>query len=543
MRIRRNRLPRFGAIVTLIALATLVIAPSAVGSSPTGAAPLAPVEVNHRFGMVWINCERADSDSPGFSNCGLSNSSLDSRIDAAKEAGVGLNRWALYWNETQPSSNSDPNTWSWEYADSIINRDVASGIETIPILTGTAEQYATSGSVAVVPPRIGGGLFPGAASIEGAGSSTAASVPAGLEEPVFVDGAINPANPWGWFVYSVVHRYKDRVQAWEIWNEPDFDPFWSGSNAEYVRLLKVGYLAAKAADPTTTVLFGGMAYWEDQGFLPEVLDLIVSDPDAAANGYFFDVLPIHLYANPYHIKNLAPWAKGQMTERGIMGKPIWVNETNVALCARYGCPSTYRASETEQASFVIQAMALSFVSNVDRLFTFQLYDDGNTEDFGFRDNEGHYRPSYIAFQVGSRYLRSPSAVVQGSVGQIERIVLDGTPLGRVTVVWNNGTTETATGIRASAASALLVDQEGNQSIMIAVDGFYVLVLPGKTNQYAGGAEGEVPGRPFLIIEDVPPNGCLNFTGGIAAAPAPQAFITHAPLVFRQCNTNLLGAGG
>ncbi len=527
----------------LIALATVFIAPSTVGSSPTGVAPLAPVEVNRRFGMVWINCERADADSPSFSNCGLSNSSIDSRVIAAKEAGAGLNRWALYWNETQFSTNTDPDSWSWEYADSIINRDVANAIETIPILTGTAEKFVTSGSAAIGPPRIGGGLFPGAPIIEGAGISTAASVPAGLEEPVFVDGAINPANPWGWFVYNVVHRYKDRVRAWEIWNEPDFDLFWSGSNAEYVRLLKVGYLAAKAADPTTTVLFGGMAYWEDQGFLPEVLDLIVSDPDAAANGFFFDVLPIHLYANPYHIKNLAPWAKDQMTARGISGKPVWVNETNIALCERYGCPSTYRASETEQASFVIQAMALSFVSNVDRLFAFQLYDDGNTEDFGFRDNEGLYRASYVAFQVGSRYLRSPSAVAQGSVGQIERIVLDGTPLGRVTVVWNNGTTETATGIRASAASALLVDQGGNQSVTTAVDGFYVLVLPGKTNQYAAGAEGEVPGRPFLIIEDVPPNGCLNFTSGIIAAPIPLAFVTHAPLVFRQCNTNLLGVGG
>ena len=194
-------------------------------------------------------------------------------------------------------------------------------LKTIPILTGTAEKFVTSGSAAIGPPRIGGGLFPGAPIIEGAGISTAArAFPPDWRNRYSSTGrSIRPIPGVGssttWFIDTRTASGHGKSGT-----SPDFDLFWSGSNAEYVRLLKVGYLAAKAADPTTTVLFGGMAYWEDQGFLPEVLDLIVSDPDAAANGFFFDVLPIHLYANPYHIKNLAPWAKDQMTARGIFWK-------------------------------------------------------------------------------------------------------------------------------------------------------------------------------------------------------------------------------
>src|SRR5690606_15981375 len=78
-----------------------------------------------------------------------------------------------------------------------------------------------------------------------------------LNAPVFSDGSdtpgagksVNPGNPWASFVYAAVERYRGHVHVWEVWNEPDLSMFWSGSVADYARLLKVAYLAAHQADP------------------------------------------------------------------------------------------------------------------------------------------------------------------------------------------------------------------------------------------------------------------------------------------------------
>ena len=70
-----------------------------------------------------------------------------------------------------------------------------------------------------------------------------------------------PADParYASFVGRLAARYKDRVQSWEIWNEPDETEFWHGttpSPASYAPLLKASYAAIKVADPATQVVAG-----------------------------------------------------------------------------------------------------------------------------------------------------------------------------------------------------------------------------------------------------------------------------------------------
>ncbi|MDP6379799.1 MAG: hypothetical protein QF662_00520, partial [Phycisphaerae bacterium] len=72
---------------------------------------------------------------------------------------------------------------------------------------------------------------------------------------------------FGDYVYHAVERYdadgvddapgSPRINIWEIWNEPgQGSPYWSGSNEDYYRLLKLSYRYVKAADPTAKVLSG-----------------------------------------------------------------------------------------------------------------------------------------------------------------------------------------------------------------------------------------------------------------------------------------------
>ncbi len=67
---------------------------------------------------------------------------------------------------------------------------------------------------------------------------------------------------FGDFCSALASRYKGRIAAYQIWNEPNLAREWGGKapNPEaYVELLKVGYQAIKRADPNAIVISAGMA--------------------------------------------------------------------------------------------------------------------------------------------------------------------------------------------------------------------------------------------------------------------------------------------
>src|SRR4051794_39530987 len=63
------------------------------------------------------------------------------------------------------------------------------------------------------------------------------------------------------FIKAMAERYRGKVGAWEVWNEENFQQFWTtGPNAaRYAALLKAAYPAVKAGDPGATVVFGGLS--------------------------------------------------------------------------------------------------------------------------------------------------------------------------------------------------------------------------------------------------------------------------------------------
>jgi hypothetical protein len=64
---------------------------------------------------------------------------------------------------------------------------------------------------------------------------------------------------FGEFMGAIARRYRGRVGAWELWNEPDNQDFWSGSTAQYARMVQLGARAVRRADPGAVIVLGGMA--------------------------------------------------------------------------------------------------------------------------------------------------------------------------------------------------------------------------------------------------------------------------------------------
>lgn len=109
------------------------------------------------------------------------------------------------------------------------------------------------------------------------------------------------------FVKDVTLRYKGRIGHYEIWNEQNHTPFWrSGPNpAQYAALLRTAYFDIKEADPNAKVMFGGLAL-NNIGYVEAYYKAVKANyPNAAENGYFFDIMGVHPYVHPNRA-NLSP---------------------------------------------------------------------------------------------------------------------------------------------------------------------------------------------------------------------------------------------
>jgi hypothetical protein len=132
---------------------------------------------------------------------------------------------------------------------------------------------------------------------------------------------------WENYVFQTVSHFRDRIRHWEIWNEPCWQGFFSGTPEEYAELLKVAYRAVKRADPQAVVIGGCFsshaAEWTKRVLARDGLD-------------FMDALSYHVYWSPAVTEPAAPGEPpfierevGQfaelMRERGKV-KPIYMTE-------------------------------------------------------------------------------------------------------------------------------------------------------------------------------------------------------------------------
>ncbi|MBI2953496.1 MAG: family 14 glycosylhydrolase [Chloroflexi bacterium] len=98
------------------------------------------------------------------------------------------------------------------------------------------------------------------------------------------------------FVGALAARYKGRIHAYQIWNEPNLAREWGNKEpnaAEYVEMLKEAYNAIKKADPQAIVISAGLSPTTASGAvaIPDV-DYLKRMYAAGAKQYF-DMLGAH----------------------------------------------------------------------------------------------------------------------------------------------------------------------------------------------------------------------------------------------------------
>jgi hypothetical protein len=366
------------------------------------------------------------------------------------------------WSQHQPTGPDDWNTLNvddrWLAAARECDREVVAVVKHTP-------QWATDG-------------------LAGAG------VPRGLYLP-----PDDPGNLWAQFIRRATSYYAERgVRRFIIWNEPDisretYGYEFEGSLEDYAHLLKVAYLAAKEGNPNAIIHLAGTTYWHDVNenrrlYVDRLLELLVADPDAAANDYYFDVLTLHIYFRAETVYSITREMRAMLEKYGLGDKHIWITETNASpnldpqwLVTR----PAWQITLEQQAAYLAQAAALGLAAGADHIGVYKFFDwslPPGAESFGLLRADESRRPAFDTWaMVIAQMTGVESAELAQSAGaNVVRLRRgDGQ---EVIVAWARTEQAAEVQIAASENEAQFIDQYGNMMEIRPFNGSYRLALPG-----------------------------------------------------------------
>ena len=233
------------------------------------------------------------------------------------------------------------------------------------------------------------------------------------------------------FAAAAAARYRNDIQHWEVWNEPNIF-FWQGPPDMYADLLKQSYAAIKAASPDAKVL-GCSTAGVDLRFIRRTMEL----------GAPFDVLTIHPYRgtlyDPAFVANLKEAAEL------VKPRPVWITEMGWATHVAHNSMDAGFAVTTQrrQAELLARAYLDAIGSGtVPNMSWYNFRNDGD-DPFNFENNLGILardfspKPAYRAFAVMTRLLhgKNVAAAVDLGEGVIAYRFTAGSGDDGVTAIW------------------------------------------------------------------------------------------------------------
>jgi beta-xylosidase len=298
---------------------------------------------------------------------------IQRHLRLAKELGVKYLRCAFSWNGIEKSQGA----YDWRFWDNLVDLANQQGIELIPYVAYTPEWAASKNEEFWrQPPR---------------------------DSRLFAD-----------FMYQIANRYKGKIHAWELWNEPDLHEYWTGSAENFAELVKQAAVQVRRADPQAVIVLGGMSGGPDEFFRKLISEYHV-------DGYV-DVIAMHAYAESWdEDRSEAVYQKRleQMYELvQATGADLWLNEmgyadyrSSPAHASQYGTNIYYKYEHTSQyaAAFLMKTHLMSLASGRLSMTGWYRIDDFPIENkrvsedlvnyhLGLTDKKGSRKPAFFAFQ-------------------------------------------------------------------------------------------------------------------------------------------------
>ena len=274
-------------------------------------------------------------------------------MELIRDAGFGWVKQSFAWREIEGSAKGK---FDWSITDRIVDQAESVGLNIIARLDSepswaSGQVYPNANNISMTPP--------------------------------------DDYEDFAAFCSALASRYKGRIAAYQIWNEPNLAREWGGRAPDpdgYTRLLKVGYQAIKRVDPQAIIISAGMAPTTrfDQVAMPDTEYL--KRMYAAGAQPYFDALGAHgagykappetdpgVVANdPSLYNNGDPNCPGPpcriycfrhvedlhqiMVENGDAGKQVVVLEFGWTMDPRPDSPYAWHAvTEEQQADYFVRA--------------------------------------------------------------------------------------------------------------------------------------------------------------------------------------------
>lgn len=176
------------------------------------------------------------------------------------------------------------------------------------------------------------------------------------------------------FITALVTRYKGQIAFYELWNEPDCTCYWSGTNAQIVRMGQDAAAIIRSIDPNARILSPSahgpsMATWFD-GYV------------AAGGAANFDIVNAHLRGNgstnssPEAFLTMYADVTAETAKRNLTNLPVWDDE--------HGIKQGQLSDPDELAGYVARSIALRAGVGIQRQYVYT-WDQGS--GLGLQGNE------------------------------------------------------------------------------------------------------------------------------------------------------------
>ena len=317
-----------------------------------------------------------------------------------------------------------------------------------------------------------------------------------------------PANldDWAAYVRAVVRRYGNRIDNWEIWNEPNHIPFWRPNiNAEaYAEMLRVSAEVIRAEDPGATIVLGGIV-----GTDVRYLDRL----RAAGAWDDFDVLALHGYVKlSPEASGLGGWmdrAMAYVERHGV--KPVWLTE--VCWPVAPAAPGIPEVTHATQASYLGRTFIRAAKAGLAKVFWYDLVDHpigGSRYDYcGLFDQAWKPRPAYAA-------LKTIGATFEGAVtiGPADPAAAQRQRVDLASGTWSGVRYYSATGTVARSTAGVKA----------------TYTLPGSSSAFRMATSLVLPGRPTSMIAGITGDGSADSVMvGFRDATGERCSMTLGPL--------------
>jgi len=259
------------------------------------------------------------------------------------------------------------------------------------------------------------------------------------------------------YAREAVKRYNGnnghgKVDAWCIWNEPNLDRFWKGTQEEFFDLTKATAQEIRtldAAESTNTVLVGGVFNTQ---VTPDWVDgLFGSGAMAELNYIAFH--PYHINADAsYYIYNVF---KNRVAPYGFDDK-IWINEIGYPSYSEKGPIPAGRYGtdvyEGDMPEMVTKTFTLLAEGGAKTLFWYQLFDpairdNSNSEDWfglvwkksdtGWIKKGGYWGYALCAKNLPGKTYKEMSYPGSDIPDTIQTSYFEGDDGKRVLILWND----------------------------------------------------------------------------------------------------------